>query len=133
VFSHSGKKWRFICVVTAVLVDWWIVMPSDLSSADGQGNSIETPYLMWRYVLFAVLLGPIAFVFRFSRFVSKTTTIASTVFTALVWYCIQSSTARTSGANMWFVGVILFTPLYFLFSAIGASVADGLRRDTLTP
>jgi hypothetical protein len=105
-------------------------MPLDISEVDRQGNLINASYLMWRYVLFAVMLGPIVFGFRFSRFVSKTTCIATAVLTALVWYSIQSSTAETSGANMWFVGVILFTPLYLLFAALGASLADRLRPGT---
>jgi hypothetical protein len=115
-------------LVAAVSVVWLIVMPADFSSIDKFGQPIDAPYYSWRSLLLLASLLTLAFIATRMNLASKNGAIVVIGLTSMGWYVYRSTAARTSGANMWAVGVVLFTPLFFGVAALGTKAGEWWRR-----
>jgi hypothetical protein len=110
----------FVVLATLVSLSWLMIMPRDFSTADVVGNPDgRNPYTGWRPLLLLVSLFGLAFDFAFARILSVTATVVGITFTSVIWYGVRSSAAQTSGANMWIVGLVMFTPIFAAVSAVG--------------
>lgn len=92
---------------------WFLIMPSDFSTADAMGHPIDrNPYYGWRSLLFLASTFAIAALGSSASTFSRRVTVIALTATSTWWYSVFASSARTSGANMWAVGLLWFPPVF---------------------
>jgi hypothetical protein len=112
-------------LISSISVCWLVTLGWDLSEIDEIRRKNSNPYYSWwGGPLFLLLLGMLTFKFTERKAMRTTQVIWLSGITCLTWYAYRSSQARTDGANMWAVGVILFTPFFFGVPTIAANVAN---------
>jgi hypothetical protein len=116
-------------LVAVVSVIWLLAMPADFSSIDEFGQPIDAPYYSWHSILLLSSLLMLTLFTTRMKLASKKAVVVVVSLTSIGWYIYRSTTAETSGANMWAVGAVLFTPVFVGVATIGANVGEWLRRD----
>ena len=122
-----------VALVGTTWASWLVALPADFSSVDKAGRSISPPYYTWRAIVLVVLITGLSFLFVHCRSLVTRQVVLTSGFVSLGWFIMRASVARTIGANMWFVGVILFSPLFFGFPALGSALAVRAVRRQARP